>query len=132
MIVPLEAADWQDTAIAIGTSVTTLGVIAAAVGAFLAWRGIREDAKGRHAQIAVDFGRRWDSEETAIVKTIVKELDATDLALYWRAKRDSGRDEYYQLERFANYFEDLGVLNRLNILDIEWVKECLGSSVLGY
>jgi hypothetical protein len=124
--------NWAEVVTAIGTAVVALGVIAATVGAFMAKRAVDEDSKGRHAQIAMDLGRRWDSPETASIKQLTKKWDPLELRLYWEIKNHSNSDEYYELERFANFFEELGVLNKLKILKLDWIDETLGSAVLDY
>ncbi len=39
---------------------------------------------------------------------------------------------YYDLERFSNYFEHLGTLHKLGALEIKWIDEMLGSSVVDF
>ncbi len=124
---------WADWLIAFGTCVAALGFVAAAIGTFLAWRGLKENSKGRHAQIAIDLGRRWDAKKMAAVRQVTAKFSASDLLSYYKVvvTLEDGK-LYAQVEAFANFFEDLGVLNKLNILSTEWINETLGSAVLGY
>jgi hypothetical protein len=39
---------------------------------------------------------------------------------------------YYRWQPLANFFEDIGVLHKLGILDTEWINETLGSGVLDF
>jgi hypothetical protein len=131
-IVIVQDGGWQQTAIAIGTCVAALGFVAAAVGTFLAWFGIKENSKGRHAQLAIDFGKRWDNRHMANVRQITEDFDPGHLRAYYQVKLDTGGVALAQLEAFANFFEDLGVLNKLAIIDIVWIDETLGAAVRDY
>jgi hypothetical protein len=46
-------------------------------------------------------------------------------------ERDNTED-FYCLERFANYFGQLGTLHKLGVLELEWIDEMLGSAVTDY
>lgn len=108
------------------------GFVVGAVGLFLAWIGVRENSKGRHAQLAVDFGKRWDSDGLAAVRVTVFGWTADHVKLYYEAKSDSYDLEIAKIDTLPSFFEDLGVLVKLGILSLEWVDETLGSSVIGY
>ena len=49
---------------------------------------------------------------------------------YGRLGRIRGKP-YADLDAYATVFEDLGVLNTLEILNTEWIDETLGGAVLG-
>jgi len=130
---------WKETAIAIGTIVGAAGFVAAAVGTFPAWTGLKENSKGRHAQRAIELGRRWDDPTMASVRRTIEKFGAGEFRssshemsrrYYGRLGRIRGKP-YADLDAYATVFEDLGVLNTLDILNTEWIDETLGGAVLG-
>jgi hypothetical protein len=102
--VPQQGGGWQQTAIAVGSLVGAVGFLAAAVGTFLAWRGLRENAKGRDAQLAVDFGKRWDSRRMADVRIMVWGYTPGHLRAFYQAKAESYDRTYAKVEAFGNFF----------------------------
>jgi hypothetical protein len=124
--------NWAEIVTAVATAVAAFGLIFAGVGAILAWRGLAENSKARHAQISLELGKRWDCEATSKIIKLTRDWTPLHLDLYIRAKLESDGDEYYELERFSNFFEDVGVLYRLRILDLEWIDQTLGSTVIEY
>jgi hypothetical protein len=131
-VVNVTDGSWQQTAIAIGTCVAAFGFIVAAVGLIFTWAGVKENSKGRHAQLAVDFGRRWDSDGLATVRVKVFYWTPEHVRQYYEAKDESYDSEIAQVDTLPSFFEDLGVLVKLGILSLEWVDETLGSSVIGF
>jgi len=128
---------WTQIVTAIATAVAALGLGAAARGVFLARQSLQEEVKTRHAQIALDLGSRWDSKETGKVKQLIAEqltsgFDADDLYRFMKVQEELNSNNYYRLERFANFFEEVAILWRLDILSLEWIDLTLGDSVTGY
>jgi hypothetical protein len=131
----LVAAGWTQSVTAIATAVGALGLGAAAAGVFFASRSLRENALSRHAQIALDLGKRWDDDPLASVRQLLVKsdvFDADSLYEFVKNQADLNSNDYWKLERFANFFEGLAVLWRLEILSIEWIDQTLGESVMGY
>ncbi|MGH9092012.1 MAG: DUF4760 domain-containing protein [Acidimicrobiales bacterium] len=131
--------NWAEQVTAWATLALAIGVAVAGVTAVFAWRSMRlageslkEDTKTRHAQIAVQLGRVWETDDMWRIRQRTKNFSPGDLARYYERENTANSDAFYQLVRFANFFEDLGVLNKLGILGEEWVDECLGSSVIDY
>lgn len=123
---------WTQIVTAVASGVAALGLGAAARGVFLARRSLLEDVKSRHAQIALDLGHRWDSKATGKVKQLISGFDADDLYQFVQVEQELNSDAYYQLERFANFFEEVAILWRLEILSVEWVELTLGDALTGY
>lgn len=95
---------------------------------------LKENAKGRHAQIAVDLGRRWDSKEILPIREELSTCSAHTVRRLVQLSIALGFAEtfFYRWRPLANFFEDLGVLHKLGILDTVWINETLGSVVLDF
>ncbi len=67
MIVSAAAPNWAEQMVAIATAVLALGVFGAVAAAVLGAQQVREARRGREAQMAAEFFRRWD--EDSLVET---------------------------------------------------------------
>jgi hypothetical protein len=124
--------NWAEQLTAWSTCVLAAGVVLAVVAAWLSRRAIREAVNSRHAQIALDVTNRWNDDTMREVKRSLIGISKEDLLGRIAKGQVDNSDDFYELERFANYFENLGTLFKLGALEIEWIEEMLGSSVINY
>ena len=78
--------NWAEQVTAIATAIGCIGLTSTLVLAVLAGRQVREAQRGRHAQLAADFIRRWD--EPALVEArrlVAEQADGQQLAATFSA-----------------------------------------------
>jgi hypothetical protein len=125
------APNWAERLTAWSTLALAIGVGAAFIGTLLARKSIKETVNSRHAQIALEMTGRWDGDIRSI-KQSVASISSEQLAKRVAKGERRNSNDFYDLERFANYFEQLGTLYKLGVLELSWIDELLGSSVMEY
>jgi hypothetical protein len=113
--------------VAITSVVTALGVIAAAIGAWLAFSQLKETRRDRHMQVVSEFGRRWDDERILEARYAIQAYDRDELAdliAEWLVPpREDATKVVPVLLRLPNYFEDLAILVDVGRLEFEYVTK---------
>ena len=123
---------WTDKVTAWATLGTALGVIAAGIAAAYAAKQVAESKRARHADIAVDMSRRWDETGLVSCRQGLREMTpeaVKNLYVDAYAKKDPG---YFDMQLLPNFFEDLAVLEKMRIVDLEWIDETLGGATMNY
>ena len=123
---------WTEIVIAVATGVLAVGVLATVWAAWGARSAVRETVKARHTQLFIDIARRWDDSEMQKAKQSLAGMNAIRFQEHYRRLYKRKGPELYGVERFANFFEDLGLLEKMGNIEIKWIEESLGSSVTGY
>jgi hypothetical protein len=131
---------WSSWLLSVSAALLAIGVLGGVVvGAAAAGRARSEARRAQRAQKRADQARlfasivaRWDDPELLRVQRSLAGMDPARFFVYYMQLDDQNHKRLYQLERLASFFEDLGTLERLQGLDIEWIDEALGSSVVGY
>jgi len=59
-------------------------------------------------------------------------MDAATFQAHYRSLWENNKLHALETQRLANFFEDLGVLESLRSLDIQWIEESLGSVVMAF
>jgi hypothetical protein len=110
---------------------TSVGAIVAGVGVVFVWQSVRESERARFAQMATEFSRRWGEEALVEVRRKTRDYSTVDqLAVAFKAYRDSNAAEYYLLLRELDFFEDLGAAERIKSVSPEFVDLTLGTTVV--
>jgi hypothetical protein len=115
--------NWADAITAFATGILAVGVLFAA-------RSLKETAKSRHVTVYAEISRRWDGDDLLNVRCKIGEMSSDELFDHFQAVK--GTRESFELDRLANFFEDLGILESLSCLDIRWIDKSLGASVIYY
>jgi hypothetical protein len=134
---------WTDEVTAVATAVTAVGVVAAVVGVFLAKEQvarakeeIQEGIKGRHADIAIDMSRRWDEDGMLEARNSYTGLNGTQVLDLFKSLLESNDDDklhqYFKMQRVGNYFEDFAVLEKFDLVALEWINDTVGGAAIQY
>ena len=124
------AVDWAAVT-AIATSLLALGVVGAFVAAVFAAQQVREAKKGREAQVATEFFRRWNDEALVEARQMVgrfKSPDALSDAFFAYASTDA--PEVYVLYRELDFFEQLAALESRGAFDLDLIKLLAGPMLI--
>jgi len=112
--------------------VTAIATCVIAVGLLASWGAIRDNSKTRHAQIAMDMGRRYDEPALKTIKEKIQKWSPERMLQEFRDVENSGGIAVWDLDQLANFFEDLGVLYKMRALKIRWLDETLGTACTDY
>ena len=94
--------NWAEQVTAIATAIGCIGLTSTLVLAVLAARQLREAQRGRHAQLAADFIRRWDEPALVEARRLVAEhADGGQLAATFSASVAENSMAAYVLMREA-------------------------------
>jgi hypothetical protein len=118
---------WADKVTAIATAVSAVALLGAVSAAVFAGQQVRESRRGRHAQTALEFLRRWD--EDALVETrrhVAGFATPQQLAEAFRGYIDRNDRDAYVLYRELDFFEQVAALEYVGALDFDLVKVLLG------
>jgi hypothetical protein len=118
---------WADKVTAIATAVSAVALLGAVTAAVFAGQQVRESRRGRHAQTALEFLRRWD--EDALVETrrlVASFATPQQLAEALRGYIDRNDRDAYVLYRELDFFEQVAALEYVGALDFDLVKVLLG------
>ena len=119
MVGLIDGANWAE-------AVTGIGTVVIAAGLVFAGFQVRESRRSRHADLAVDVSERWDHEYLVTVRALLTDLTPEELRTLYLDLYKSRDPEVYILQREPNFFEDLGVLQKLRCISLEWIDETLG------
>jgi hypothetical protein len=124
---------WAAGITAVATAITAVGVIFAGLAAAWAGRQVREAERTRHATAAIEVASRWEGEPLVTSRRRALTYPTKEALRdgYLQAKRDR-TDEYFILQRLPDFFEDLGVMERMGGLGLEWIRLTLGSAIRDY
>lgn len=129
----LIAAGWTQTVTAVGTGVVALVGFLAVLGYAISWRSVLEGAKARQTQVYKDIALRWDDDDLIAIRATVGDMTPIEFHTYYRGLEADNSDlEVLKIDRLANYFEDLGVLESLKSIDIQWIEESLSGAICNY
>jgi hypothetical protein len=131
----IAAADihWTAGITAVATAITAVGVIFAGLAAVWAGRQVREAERTRHAATAIELASRWEGEPLVTARQHALKYPTKEALRdgYLQAKRDR-TDEFHILQRLLDFFEDLGVMERMGGLGLEWIRLTLGTAIRDY
>jgi hypothetical protein len=124
---------WAAGITAVATAITAVGVIFAGLAAVWAGRQVREAERTRHATTAIELASRWEGEPLVASRKLALTYRTKEALRdgYLQAKQDRS-DAYFILQRLPDFFEDLGVMERMGGLGLEWIRLTLGSAVQDY
>ena len=120
------AVDWAEVT-AIATSLLALGLVGAFGAAVFAAQQVREAKRGREAQVATEFFRRWNEEALVEARQMVGRFKSPDKlrdAFLTYAAADA--PEAYVLYRELDYFEQLAAMESRGAADLDLIKLLLG------
>lgn len=122
---------WPDQVTAIATAVSAVALLGAVSAAVFAGQQVREARRGRHAQTAVDFLRRWDEDALVETRRLVAGYSSPEvLAEAFQGFIARNDHNAYVLYRELDYFEQLGALEHVGALDFDLVEVLLGSRLV--
>ena len=123
--------NWAEQVTAIATAIGCIGLTSTLVLAVLAGRQVREAQRGRHAQLAADFIRRWD--EPALVETrrlVAEQASGQELAATFAAATADNSMSAYVLMRELDFYEQLGALDHVGAFDFGLIDALIGNSLV--
>jgi hypothetical protein len=100
------------------------------LGLLASWLAVKDNSKTRHAQIAMDMGRRYDEPGLKAIKARIQYWTPEKMMEEFQAVEDSRG--VWDLDQLANFFEDLGVLQKMGALKIKWLDEMIGQACTDY
>ena len=114
--------NWAEQVTAIATAIGCIGLTSTLVLAVLAARQLREAQRGRHAQLAADFIRRWDEPALVEARRLVAEhADGGELAATFSTSVAENSMAAYVLMRELDFYEQLGALDHVGAFDFELI-----------
>jgi hypothetical protein len=121
------APNWAEQLTAIATAVLAVGVLGAGVAALFAGQQVRESRRGREAQMAAEFFRRWDEDGLVEARRMSAELAASGrLVEAFSRYVSANAPEAYVLYRELDYFEQLAALERAGAFDAAMIELLVG------
>jgi hypothetical protein len=118
---------WADKVTAIATAVSAVALLGAVSAGIFAGQQVREARRGRHAQTALDFVRRWDEDALVEARRLVASFASPEqLAVAFRGYVERNDHDAYVLYRELDFFEQLAALERLGAIDFDLVSALLG------
>ena len=123
--------NWAEQVTAIATAIGCIGLTSTLVLVVLAGRQVREAQRGRHAQMAADFIRRWDEPDLVEARRLVAEYeDGGQLAAAYAEFVATNSRSAYVLQRELDFYEQLGALDHVGAFDHELIELLIGSSLV--
>ena len=123
--------NWAEQVTAIATAIGCIGLTSTLVLAVLAARQLREAQRGRHAQLAADFIRRWDEPALVEARRLVAEhADGGELAATFSTSVAENSMAAYVLMRELDFYEQLGALDHVGAFDFELIDALIGNSLV--
>jgi hypothetical protein len=123
--------DWAAVT-AWATIVVAAGLVAAAIGAFIAARQLQETRKGRYSSLFMEMARAWDEDDLIAVRQSVKGMDPSSFRDHYLSETAQNSKAFYELLKLGNLFEYLGILESKDGLELQLVDTALGNSVTFY
>ena len=124
------APNWAEQLTAIATTIGAVGLTGAIVAAVYAGQQVREARRGREAQMAAEFIRRWNEDALVEARRLIGRFQTPqELSAAFQRYVASGAPEAYVLYRELDYFEQLGALERRGAFDFELIRLLLGDTL---
>ena len=125
------APNWAEQLTAIATTIGAVGLTGAIVAAVYAGQQVREARRGRQAQMAAEFIRRWNEDALVEARRLIDRLQTSqELSAAFQQYVASGAPEAYVLYRELDYFEQLGALEQRGAFDFELIRLLLGDTLI--
>ncbi len=119
--------NWAEIVTAIGTAVGALGLLGAIGAAVFAGQQVREARIGRQAEAGGDFLRRWNDESLVEARRLVDGFATPgELTTAFRRAVTANDEVAATFFRELDYFEQLGALEQLGVVDFDLVRLLLG------
>ena len=126
----IAALNWTEVN-AIATCALAIGLLGGFGAAVFAAQQVRETRKGREAQMAAEFFRRWNEEPLVEARRLVGRFKSADaLRDAFAGYVESDAPEAYVLYRELDFFEQLAALEQLGAFDLELIKLLLGPTLI--
>ena len=124
------APNWAEQLTAIATTIGAVGLSGAIVAAVYAGQQVREARRGRQAQMAAEFIRRWNEDALVEARRLIDRFQTSqELSAAFQQYVASGAPEAYVFYRELDYFEQLGALERRGAFDFELIRLLLGDTL---
>lgn len=123
--------DWSAVT-AWATIVVAVGIVAAAVGAFVAAKQLKESKKSRYSSLFMEMAKAWDEDDLVDVRQSLKGFTPTSFRDHYFMHTRRNSKEFYGLLKLGNFFEYFGILEERDGLHVELVDTALGNSALYY
>jgi hypothetical protein len=124
------APNWAEQLTAIATTIGAVGLAGAIVAALFAGQQVREARRGRQAQMAAEFIRRWNEDALVEARRLIDRFQTPqELSAAFQRYVASGASEAYVLYRELDYFEQLGALEQRGAFDFELIRLLLGRTL---
>ncbi|MGH9091956.1 MAG: DUF4760 domain-containing protein [Acidimicrobiales bacterium] len=123
--------DWSAVT-AWATIVVAAGIVAAAVGAAVAARQLKESKKSRYSSLFMEMAKAWDEDDLVVVRQSLKGMDPHSFRDHYFSQTRRNSKEFYGLLKLGNFFEYFGILEDRDGLHLELIETALGNSVLYY
>ena len=124
------APNWAEQLTAIATTIGAVGLSGAIVAAVYAGQQVREARRGRQAQMAAEFIRRWNEDALVEARRLIDRFQTPqELSAAFQRYVASGAREAYVLYRELDYFEQLGALEQRGAFDFELIRLLLGRTL---
>jgi hypothetical protein len=125
------APNWAEQVTAIATAVLALGLVGAVAAAVVGAQQVSETRRGRQAQMAAEFIRRWNEEPLVQARQLLARFDEhKDLTAAFGRYVAEEAPEAYVLYRELDYFEQLAALERFGALDFSLIKLLVGRTLV--
>ena len=125
------APNWAEQLTAIATTIGAVGLSGAIVAAVYAGQQVREARRGRQAQMAAEFIRRWNDDALVDARRLIDRFQTSqELSAAFQQYVASGAPEAYVLYRELDYFEQLGALEQRGAFDFELIRLLLGRTLV--
>ena len=123
--------NWAEQVTAIATAIGCIGLTSTLVLVILAGRQVREAQRGRHAQMAADFIRRWDEPDLVEARQLVAEYaGGAELAAAYAEFVATNSRSAYVLQRELDFYEQLGALDHVGAFDHDLIVLLIGNSLV--
>ena len=125
------APNWAEQLTAIATTIGAVGLSGAIIAAVYAGQQVREARRGRQAQMAAEFIRRWNEDALVEARRLIDRFQTPEeLSAAFQQYVASGAPEAYVLYRELDYFEQLGALEERGAVDFELIRLLLGRTLV--
>ena len=124
------APNWAEQLTAIATTIGAVGLSGAIIAAVYAGQQVREARRGRQAQTAAEFIRRWNEDALVEARRLIDRFQTPEeLSAAFQQYVASGAPEAYVLYRELDYFEQLAALEQRGAFDFEPIRLLLGRTL---
>src|SRR5262249_41986664 len=124
------APNWAEQLTAIATSIGAVGLTGAIIAAVYAGQQVREARRGRQAQMAAEFIRRWNEDALVEARRLIDRFQTPqELSAAFQQYVASGAPEAYVLYRELDCFEQGGAREQRGAFDFELIRLLLGRTL---